>query len=196
MDYGWLLWCCSVQMIELYGNLQWPRMIQLLNPVVSQPLYPATFCKATEQCTTVSKVAFTRELYPKASCGELEERERERGAINKCHREALAPTGCIAAVMEHGFQPSSGEFSAVTLIKLYRNLQATFSEQSEHGPNIMTRAEKTMQDKKLLTELATAVGSNARSHRLGSWVDGNLKDLKDQCWNMLKHAAQLDRFCC
>ena len=83
--------------------------------------------------------------------------------------------------MEHGFQPSSGEFSAVTLIKLYRNLQATFSEQSEHGPNIMTRAEKTMQDKKLLTELATAVGSNARSHRLGSWVDGNLKDLKDQC---------------
>jgi len=48
---------------------QWLRMIQLLNPVVGQPLYPATFCKATEQCTTVSKVAFTRELYPKASCG-------------------------------------------------------------------------------------------------------------------------------
>ena len=69
-------------MIELYGNLQWPRMIQLLNPVVSQPLYPATFCKATEQCTTVSKVAFTRELYPKASCGELEEREREEQLTN------------------------------------------------------------------------------------------------------------------
>ena len=72
---------------------QWLRMIQpvdILNPVVSQTLYPPTFCKATEQCTTVGKVAFTRELYPKASCGELErgregekERERYRGVSSE-----------------------------------------------------------------------------------------------------------------
>ena len=53
--------------------------------------------------------------------------------VNECHH-ALAPTGCIAAVMEHGFQPSSGvQLShAVTLIKfiklynLYINLHIAF----------------------------------------------------------------------
>ena len=34
------------------------------------------------------------------------------------------------------------QLSLIKIIEFYRNLQITFSEEAEHGPNLMTRAEK------------------------------------------------------